>query len=237
MIHIEHCKTGGDGIGGDTLAVLKRGGVRDDDGQAAFEGLLAVVVVLGSWVERGNAATDVRHFGTVDEVVPDFGSERKRLSARYALLITYSCFHKLQYIFRFFTVPFSFCSSPFTADGMDFGMVFGIEFALADSTLMHGALHGFPLFLGDFEFVDAPDVVDVTICHPRVHRHAAMGLERDSSYTGHFAGLGVEGAVRAARTTTFPKSYQQHFSTSSLRLISDKLSPIVSISDARISAS
>lgn len=86
-----------------------------------------------------------------------------------------------------------------------FRMVFGIELALADCTFVHGALHGFPLFLGDFEFVDAPDIVDVTICHPRVHRHAAMGLERDSSYTGHFAGLGVEGAVRATRTTTFPK--------------------------------
>ena len=56
--------------------------MRDDDGQATFEGLLAVVVVLGSWVERGDTTADVRHFGTVDEVVPDFGSERKRLSAR-----------------------------------------------------------------------------------------------------------------------------------------------------------
>lgn len=102
-------------------------------------------------------------------------------------------------------VPATFRAGPFTADSVNLGMVFGIEFALADCTLMNGVQHGSPLLLGDFEFVDAMDVVDVAVCHPRVHRHAAMGLERDSSYTGHFAGLGVEGAVRATRTTTFPK--------------------------------
>lgn len=107
-------------------------------------------------------------------------------------------------VFTFVGIPFSFGAGPFTTNCVNLGMVFGIELALADCTLVDGFLHGFPLFLGDFEFVDAPDIVDVTICHPRVHGHAAMGLERDSSYTGHFACLGVEGAVRAARTTTFP---------------------------------
>jgi hypothetical protein len=85
-------------------------------------------------------------------------------------------------------------------------MVFGIEFALTDSTFVDGFLHRFPLLLGDFELVYTMDVVDVTICHPRVHGHAAVRLERNTAYTGHFACLGVEGAVRATRTTTFPKS-------------------------------
>ena len=102
-------------------------------------------------------------------------------------------------------VPFAFRASPFTTDGVNLGMVFGIEFALTDSTFMDGLLHRFPLFLSDFEFVDAMDVLDVTIRHPRVHGHAAMGLEWYTTYTGHFACLGVEGAVRATRTTTFPK--------------------------------
>lgn len=110
-------------------------------------------------------------------------------------------------VFTFVGIPFAFGAGPFTTNCVNLGMVFGIELALADCTLVDGFLHRFPLFLGDFEFVDAMDVVDVTICHPRVHGHAAMGLERDSSYTGHFACLGVEGAVRAARTTTFPKGY------------------------------
>lgn len=116
-----------------------------------------------------------------------------------------SRFRRRRDVVGFGGIPFAFGASPFTADGVNLGMVFGIEFALADCTFVHGALHRFPLLLGDFEFVDAPDVVDVTICHPRVHGHTAMGLERDSSYTGHLSCLGVEGAVRAARTTTFPK--------------------------------
>ena len=140
-------------------------------------------------------------------------------------------------VFTFVGIPFAFGAGPFTTNCVNLGMVFGIELALADCTLVDGFLHRFPLFLGDFEFVDAMDVVDVTICHPRVHGHAAMGLERDSSYTGHFACLGVEGAVRAARTTTFPKGYQQHFSTSSLRSVSQSDSPMVSISEASMSAS
>lgn len=139
-------------------------------------------------------------------------------------------------VFTFVGIPFAFGAGPFTTNCVNLGMVFRIELALADCTLVDGFLHRFPLFLGDFEFVDAMDVVDVTICHPRVHGHAAMGLERDSSYTGHFACLGVEGAVRAARTTTFPKGYQQHFSTSSLRSVSQSASPIVSISEASMSA-
>ena len=139
-------------------------------------------------------------------------------------------------VFTFVGIPFAFGAGPFTTNCVNLGMVFGIELALADCTLVDGALHGFPLFLGDFEFVDAPDIVDVTIRHPRVHGHTAMGLERNTTYTGHFACLGVEGAVRAARTTTFPKGYQQHFSTSSLRSVSQSASPIVSISEARISA-
>ena len=139
-------------------------------------------------------------------------------------------------VFTFVGIPFAFGAGPFTTNCVNLGMVFGIELALADCTLVDGFLHGFPLFLGDFEFVDAMDVVDVTICHPRVHRHAAMGLQWHTSYTGHYACLGVEGAVRAARTTAFPKGYQQHFSTSSLRSVSQSASPIVSISEASMSA-
>ena len=119
-------------------------------------------------------------------------------------------------IFAFLCVPFALVAAWLACSGSKPAsilanmvyllMLFGIELALPDRTLVHGALHRFPLLLGDFEFVDAMDVVDVTICHPRVHRHAAMGLERYSTYTGHLSCLGVEGAVRATRTTTFPKS-------------------------------
>ena len=121
-------------------------------------------------------------------------------------VIETSRFRRRRDVGGFFAVPFAFGAGPFTTNCVNLGMVFGIELALADCTLVDGFLHRFPLFLCDFEFVDAMDVVDVTICHPRVHGHAAMGLERYSTYTGHLSCLGVEGAVRATRTTTFPKS-------------------------------
>lgn len=152
-------------------------------------------------------------------------------------VIETSRFRRRRDVGGFGGIPFAFGASPFTTYGVNLGMVFGIEFALADCTLMDGFLHRFPLFLSDFEFVNAPDVVDVTIRHPRVHGHAAMRLERYATYTGHFACLGVEGAVRATRTTTFPKGNQQHFSTSSLRSMSQMDSPICSISRASMSAS
>ena len=152
-------------------------------------------------------------------------------------VIETSRFRRRRDVVGFGGVPATFGASPFTTGRMYFRMVFGIEFALADSTFMDGFLHGFPLFLGDFHLVDAMDIVGVTIRHPRVHGHAAMRLERYTTYTGHFACLGVEGAVRATRTTTFPKGNQQHFSTSSLRSMSQMDSPICSISRASMSAS
>ena len=95
MIHVEHSKTGWRSVGTDALAVLERGGVRDDDGQAAFKGLLAVVVVLGGWVERSDTTADVRHFGTVNELVPDFGSARLWRAFADAFLITKHIVHRL----------------------------------------------------------------------------------------------------------------------------------------------
>ena len=88
MINVQHGETGWDGFGGDALAILERGGMRDDDGQAAFEGLLAVVVVRRAGIERGYTTADVRHFGTVDELVPDFGSARLGRAFADAFLIT-----------------------------------------------------------------------------------------------------------------------------------------------------
>ena len=90
MIHVQHGETGWDSVCTHAFIANERTCMRDDDWQPTFEGLLAVVVVLGSWVECCDATADVRHFGTVNELVPDFGSERKRLSARYRLLITYT---------------------------------------------------------------------------------------------------------------------------------------------------
>ena len=68
--------------------------MRDDDGQAAFEGLLAVVVVLSSGVERDYTTADVRHFGTVNELVPDFGSARLWRAFADAFLITKHIVHR-----------------------------------------------------------------------------------------------------------------------------------------------
>ena len=102
MINVQHGETGRDGIGRDALAVLERGGMRDDDGQATFEGLLAVVVVLGSWVERSDTTADVRHFGTVDELVPDFGSARLWRAFADAFLITNHISQKLYRLNKFY---------------------------------------------------------------------------------------------------------------------------------------
>ena len=106
-------------------------------------------------------------------------------------------------VFTFVGIPFAFGAGPFTTNCVNLGMVFGIELALADCTLVDGALHGFPLFLGDFEFVDAEWVVDVAVCHPRIHGHGAMGFEW-SIDAAHDSGFLVEWAgattLRAALT-------------------------------------
>lgn len=88
----------------------------------------------------------------------------------------------------FLGIVFAFGAGPFTADGVNLGMVFGIEFALSDSFESNGALNRFPLCFGDFEFVNAERVVYVAVRHPRVHGHGAMGFEWsiDAAYDSAF---------------------------------------------------
>ena len=86
MIHVEHSETGGDGIGGDALAVTERGGVRDDDRQTTFERLFAVVVVWSGRIQCGDLVADGLDFGTVDELVPDGFGQRLGLTFGYRLL-------------------------------------------------------------------------------------------------------------------------------------------------------
>ena len=137
---------------------------------------------------------------------------------------------------RFLCIPFTFGACPLAADLVGVFVVLRVEFALLDSAFVYGSLHGFPLFLCDFHLLQAHRIIDVTVHHPRVHCHAAVCLERTIDAAYH-SGFGVERAGATTLHAATSDCYQQHFSTSSARHISDRLSPMVSISDARISAS
>ena len=115
---------------------------------------------------------------------------------------------------RFLCVPFAFGTSPLTADLVGIFVILRIEFTLADSAFSDQRLDSIPLRFGYFHFVDAHRIVDVAIDHDRFHRSATMRFEWSVDTTND-AIVFVEGAVLAARTTTFPQSYQQHFATSS----------------------
>ena len=77
----------------------------------------------------------------------------------------------------FVGIVFALGMSPRTADGMNLVMFVRVLLALSDSFESNGGLHLAPLRFGDFEFVNAEWVVDVAICHPRIHGHGAMGFE------------------------------------------------------------
>ena len=57
--------------------------MRDDDWQTAFERLFAVVVVWSVRGKRGDLVADGLDFGTVDELVPDFGCTYLRYTGIY----------------------------------------------------------------------------------------------------------------------------------------------------------
>ena len=87
MVHIEHCETGRDSICADALAVTERRCVRNDDRQTTFERLFAVVVVWRGRVKSGDLVANGLDFGTVDELVPDFGCTYLRYTGIYFVLI------------------------------------------------------------------------------------------------------------------------------------------------------
>ena len=111
----------------------------------------------------------------------------------------------LSHIGGFLRVPFAFgaveerCGIfPVPADGMDLVVVFRIGLALLAGTFVDGALHRFPLLLGDFELLDLQGIEDVAIDHHGLHGGTAVGLERYAAKTADAAGLFV---VRAGATT------------------------------------
>ena len=92
--------------------------------------------------------------------------------------------------------------APRITDMVNLRMILRIRFAYSLGTLADGLLHGLPLLIGDFEMLDLVGIEDFAIHNDRLHSSSTMGLERSVDAL-HNAIFGVEGAVLAARTTTF----------------------------------
>ena len=147
-------------------------------------------------------------------------------------------YQKLLYVRRLERIPFAFASCPFTAYGVNFLVVRVVRFSLLLGSLSDSFQHGFPFCVGDFDFLDRPCVVHVTVNRDSFHGCPAVGFQWYSKNTFDPACFGVVGAVRSARTATFLyRYYLPHCATSSLRSMSQSDSPICSISRASMSAS
>lgn len=92
--------------------------------------------------------------------------------------------------------------APRVADRMNLLVVLRIGLAHFLGSFLHAALHSFPLIFRDFHFFNLVRIEDVAIHNDRLHSRSTMGLERPIDTTDN-AFFGVEGAVLAARTTTF----------------------------------
>ena len=84
---------------------------------------------------------------------------------------------------------------PVVANGMDFGMVGRIFLADFLGALVDGVLHGLPLFVGHFEFLDSLRIELIAIDDDVLHRTSAVRFERNTVDTAHPSIFGVEGAV------------------------------------------
>ena len=111
----------------------------------------------------------------------------------------------LSHIGGFLGVPLTFdaveerCGIfPVPTDGMYLLVVFRIGLAFLLGAFVDGALHRFPLLLGDFELLDQHRIEDVAIDHHRFHGGTAVSLERYAMHTTDAAGVLV---VRAGATT------------------------------------
>lgn len=78
---------------------------------------------------------------------------------------------------------------------MDFVVVFRIRLALFLGFLSDGFLHGLPLFVGHFEFLDRLRIELVAIDDDVLHCTSAVRFERNSVDSSHPSIFGVEGAV------------------------------------------
>ena len=85
---------------------------------------------------------------------------------------------------------------------VDLGVVFRIWFAYLLGTAADGLLHLLPLLIRYFKTLDIVRIPYFAIHNDRFHRGSAMRFEW-SVDTAHDSFFGVEGAVLAARTTTF----------------------------------
>ena len=81
-------------------------------------------------------------------------------------------------------------------------MICGIRLANFLGSFLHAALHGLSLLIRYFETLDIVRIPYFAIHNDRFHRGSAMRFEW-SVDTAHDSFFGVEGAVLAARTTTF----------------------------------
>ena len=127
---------------------------------------------------------------------------------------------------------------PVIADGMDFFVIGVIGFTDAFRLLTGGVLHLSPFGFGYAHGLNRLHLVLIAVDDDFFHRASAVGFDGESVEVTHPTMLGVVGAVRATRTTTFFYSnYLPHCATSSLRSMSQMDSPICSISRANISAS
>ena len=92
--------------------------------------------------------------------------------------------------------------APRVADRMNLLVVLRIGLAHFLGSFLHAALHGFPLIFRDFHFFNLVRIEDFAVGNDRLHGGSTMGLKRAVD-AAHNAVVGVEGAVLAARTTTF----------------------------------
>ena len=92
--------------------------------------------------------------------------------------------------------------APRIADMVNLRMICGIRLAYLLGTAADGLLHLLPLLIRYFETLDIVRIPYFAIHNDRFHRGSAMRFEW-SVDTAHDSFFGVEGAVLAARTTTF----------------------------------
>ena len=92
--------------------------------------------------------------------------------------------------------------APRVADRMNLLVVLRIGLAHFLGSAADGLLHGLPLIFRDFHFFDLVGIEDFAVGNDRLHGGSTMGLKRAVD-AAHNAVVGVEGAVLAARTTTF----------------------------------
>ena len=93
-----------------------------------------------------------------------------------------------------FIVPVGVMQS-FAADRVDYVVVGVVRLALFAGTFADGFLHGFPLFVGDFELFNSLRIEFVAINDYILYSASAVRFERYAIDSAHPSFFGVVGAV------------------------------------------